>query len=419
MLPRSWSTPMTSPASPQPCSAWSASRSWQRTSAAADSSAPDNSPGTRALDDFSPNWSEPVPVSTAALAEPRRTERGTLRVLAWPGLAARRSNPYTWLLYSHLARLGVRIEEFTPLRALRGGYDILHLHWPDKALNAHGLALRAAGALVALASIIVARRRGARVVWTAHNAAPYESRHPGLERRGCVGAAGGRGDPPPPCPTADGRGPVPGARHAAKHPGTCGSLPGQLPDSFTRAEAWVALGLHPPVPVVAFFGLIRGYKGVPHLIRTARALADDLVLLVAGAPQPAALAVEVRSAAAGDPRIRLSLGHVPDHEVQQYFRGADLVALPFSDITNSGSALLALGFDCPVLVPDRGAMGELQALAGPEWVRTYEGELTPAVLAEALEWARTSRTSASPPLTGLDWSRIADETHAFYQALEH
>jgi glycosyltransferase involved in cell wall biosynthesis len=170
--------------------------------------------------------------------------------------------------------------------------------------------------------------------------------------------------------------------------------------------------------VIAFFGLIREYKSVPHLVRTARALAGDVVLLVAGAPQPDALAGEVRSAAAGDPRIRLSLGHVPDDEVQHYFRAADLAALPFRDITNSGSALLALGFDCPVLVPDRGAMGELQALAGAEWVRTYEGELTPALLADALGWARARRASASPTLAALDWSRIAEETHAFYRALE-
>ena len=121
---------------------------------------------------------------------------------------------------------------------------------------------------------------------------------------------------------------------------------------------------------------------------------------------------------AGDPRIRLTLGHVPDDQVQVYLRAADLVALPFRDITNSGSALLALGFDRPVLVPDRGAMGELQALAGSEWVRTYEGELTPALLAHALEWARAGRPQASPPLEALDWSRIAEETLAFYRALE-
>ena len=153
-------------------------------------------------------------------------------------------------------------------------------------------------------------------------------------------------------------------------------------------------------------------------MRTVRALADDVILLVAGAPQPPSLADEVRAAAAGDPRIRLSLGHVPDDKVQLYLRAADLVALPFRDITNSGSALLALGFDRPVLVPARGAMGELQALAGSEWVRTYEGELTPALLADALEWARAERSPASPPLEALDWSRIAEETLAFYRTLE-
>ena len=54
-------------------------------------------------------------------------------MLAWPGLGARAKNPYTWLLYSHLAALGVRVRDFTPARALLGGYDVLHVHWPEKA----------------------------------------------------------------------------------------------------------------------------------------------------------------------------------------------------------------------------------------------------------------------------------------------
>ena len=81
-------------------------------------------------------------MSTAAAAEPRRVQRSTLRVLAWPGLGARRSNPYTWLLYSHLAALGIRTEDFNLVRARCGGYDILHLHWPDTALNARRLPVR-------------------------------------------------------------------------------------------------------------------------------------------------------------------------------------------------------------------------------------------------------------------------------------
>jgi beta-1,4-mannosyltransferase len=362
----------------------------------------------------------PAPVSTSAAAEPRRVERSTLRVLAWPGLGARRSNPYTWLLYTHLAPLGVRTEEFSPARALRGGYDILQVHWPDKALNARRLPVRAAGALAALASLDAARRGGARVVWTAHNADPHESRHPDLERRfwsalvrrvdGVIhlSEAGRR--------MVEARFP-----ELTTRPSTVvapGHFRGSYPDTITRSEARAALGLPPKARVIAFFGLIRNYKGVPHLVRAARALPEDVLLLVAGAPQPASVADEVRSAADQDPRVRLSLGHVPDDRVQEYLRAADLVALPFRDITNSGSALLALGFDRPVLVPARGAMGELQALAGADWVRTYEGELTPALLAGALDWAQAGRRQASPPLDALDWAHVAEETLRFYRRLE-
>jgi beta-1,4-mannosyltransferase len=90
--------------------------------------------------------------------------------------------------------------------------------------------------------------------------------------------------------------------------------------------------------------------------------------------------------------------------------------LPFTDITNSASALLALSFDRPVLVPSLGAMGELQALVGPDWVRTYCGDLTPAVLSDAITWAGP-RAGAMPDLDALDWSAIARRTLSLYQAV--
>jgi len=356
----------------------------------------------------------------AAAAEPKGVARTTLRVLAWPGLAARRSNPYTWLLYSHLAPLGVTVEEFTPGRALRGGYDLLHLHWPEKAMSsAWPLPLRAAGAGLALAAVTAARRHGARVIWTAHNARPHESRHPGLERRfwsalvrrvdGVIhpSEAGRR--------LVEARFPELVPRASAVIP--MGHFRGSYPDRLSRAEARAALGLPDGARVLTFLGLVRAYKNVPHLVRTVRELpgeVGDVVLLVAGATQPPALADEVAAAAGRDPRIRLALGHVPDDRVQHYLRAADLVVLPFRDITNSGTALLALSFERPVLVPALGAMGEVRDLVGDDWVRTYEGELTPALLARALEWAGRPRPG-SPDLEPLAWPRIAEQTLALYQ----
>ena len=343
-----------------------------------------------------------------------------LRVLAWPGRGARAKNPYTWLLYSHLAELGVRVRDFTPSRALLGGYDILHVHWPEKALMTGGRPARVAGALVGRVVLQAARLHGARVVWTTHNARPHEGRDTGLERwywSGVVRRVDGVIHPSAASQAAvEAAYPwMAGLPHAIVR---LGHFRGSYPDQVSAEEARAAFGLSPGAAVITFLGLVRPYKNVPHLIGTVRALPPErgAVLLVAGAPLSAGLAADIERAAGGDPRVRLTLRHVPDEDVQRYLRAAHLVVLPFTDITNSGSALLALSFDRPVLVPRRGAMGELQELVGPDWVRTYEGELTPAILDQAIAWACASRPSA-PDLSALDWRAIAEETLAFYRAV--
>ncbi len=349
-----------------------------------------------------------------------RSPVAELRVLAWPGPAARLQNPYTWLLYSHLERLGARVREFTPARAVRGGYDVLHAHWPDKALNAGSWLGSAARAGVALAILSAARRHGAAVVWTAHNAEPHESRRPRLERWFWSRFVS-RVDAVIHLSHA--------GRHAveARHPSlaalphavvTHGHFRAAYPDTVGREEARAALAIPDSARVITFIGRVREYKNVPRLIRTVRALpGGDLVLLVGGAAQTAELAAEIRAAAGDDSRVRLALRHVPEADVQHYLRAADLVVLPFREITNSGSAVLALSFDRPVLVPALGAMGELQALVGGDWVHTYQGDLTPAVLRDALQRVALRPPTSRPPLGQLEWPAIARRTMSLYRAV--
>ena len=350
----------------------------------------------------------------------RRAADAPLRVLAWPGLGARAKNPYTWLLYSHLALLGVRVREFTPARALRGGYDVLHVHWPEKALHAESLLGTVAGAAAALAILEAAHLHGARVVWTAHNARPHESRHPRLEE--WFRSAVVRRVHTVIHPSVSGQQAVEALYpELARRPHAVvpmGHYRGAYPDTISRPAARASLGIPDDARVITFLGLVRPYKNVPGLVRSVRALPRDVgevVLLVAGAPHTPALAAEVREAAGGDPRVRLALEHIPDDDVQRYLRAADLVALPFRDITNSGSALLALSFDRLVLVPARGAMGELQALVGADWVRTYDGELSADVVARALDWA-LRRPRGAPRLDALEWPEIARQTLSAYLA---
>ncbi|HEY8259046.1 MAG TPA: glycosyltransferase [Gemmatimonadales bacterium] len=347
---------------------------------------------------------------------------GAVRVLAWPGLGARAQNPYTSLLYTHLERLGVRVQEFSPGRALRGGYDILHVHWPDKALDADSWAGRAIRAVAARALVGIARLRGAHVVWTAHNAEPHESTHPALERWFWSGFV--RQVDAVLHPSAAGQRAVETRYPAlARLPHAVvahGHFRGAYPDTIGRDEARARFAIPAGARVLAFVGRVREYKNVPHLVRTMRALppdAGDLVLLIAGAPQTPKLAAEIRAAAADDPRVRLQLQHVPEVEVQSYLRAADLVVLPFTEITNSGSAVLALSFDRPVLVPALGAMGELRQQVGTDWVHTYQGELTPDTLAAALHRAALPSRQMTPRLEDLEWPLLARQTLALYHAL--
>ena len=342
------------------------------------------------------------------------------RVLAWPGGGFRARNPYTWLLYSHLARLGVQARDFTAARALRGGYDVLHIHWPEKPLSALPGLGKVVGAGLGVGLLEAAHRQGARIVWTAHNVRPHESRDTGLERWYWSQIV--RRVDAVIHPSVSSRAAVE-ARYPelARQPSSViplGHFRGTYPDRVTRAEARAGFGIRTGTRALTFLGLVRPYKNIPHLIRTVRSLPADtsVVLLVAGKPLTSDLAAVVEAAAGSDPRVRLTLRRVPDDEVQRYLRAADLVVLPFTDITNSASALLALSFDRPVLVPSLGAMSELQALVGPDWVRTYCGDLTPAVLSDAITWAG-QRADAMPDLDALDWSAIARRTLSLYQAV--
>jgi beta-1,4-mannosyltransferase len=176
--------------------------------------------------------------------------------------------------------------------------------------------------------------------------------------------------------------------------------------------------VQPDARVVAFIGQVREYKNVLQLVHAFRALEDErAVLLVAGKPRGTDLRAQLEEAATQDARIRTDLRFIPDDEVQVFLRAADLVVLPYREILNSGSALLALSFDRPVLVPDRGAMADLQRVAGDAWVRTYAGELTAAVLRDGLQWSTMAGRPRAPDLAGLDWSTVARQTADAFRTL--
>ena len=343
-----------------------------------------------------------------------------MRVLAWPAFSNRRLNPYNSLLYEPMAAMGAEVVEFSPKRLLQGEWDVWHLHWPDLLLRTpHARQAAAkAGSLIALMSL--ARLRGTKVFWTMHNLGSHERLHPRTEAWFWQ-AFTGRLDGYLSLSRA--------ARDAAlerfpllrQRPGFIiphGHYRGVYPDLLTRSVARERLGLSQDAPVIANLGLIRKYKNVPHLIRSFRKLdRPDAMLLVAGKCESPELAAEIHAATEADPRVRLRLQFIPDDEVQVYLRAANLVTLPFEEVTNSGSALLALSFDRPVLLPRKGSMQELQSEVGADWVMTYPNDLTANVLEASLRWAMDPRRPQRAPLDKLEWPALAGRTLDAYRAV--
>jgi hypothetical protein len=98
------------------------------------------------------------------------------------------------------------------------------------------------------------------------------------------------------------------------------------------------------------------------------------------------------------------------------------VVLPYRDILNSGAALLALSFDVPVLVPKKGALGELQETIGQQWVRLYEDDLSQGDLQLGLAWAAKPHSDCEVAelrerLEEFSWSKLAAATISAYQQI--
>jgi len=178
------------------------------------------------------------------------------------------------------------------------------------------------------------------------------------------------------------------------------------------------LGIPQHARVLLFFGAIRDYKNIPGLMKAFQEWQQqDAVLIVAGYCRDARLETAVRKQAEKIPNLHLEIRYIPKDSVYRYFSASDLVVLPYREILNSGTALLALTFGKPVLVPRKGAMAELQNNVGNTWIFTYPDVLQADTLASAMEWARNTQRPSAPPIDSLCWDRIAAATLNAYEAI--
>lgn len=341
-----------------------------------------------------------------------------LSIEAEPAFRTEHANPYNARLYRAIQAQGVRVRDLSYLRVLAARVDVVHLHWPDLTFLSGPRQWRVAARLAIFFTFLkVARLRGTRVLWTVHNINAHERRSTPWLRQQYLRQLMGNVDGIIALSAS-------GVEAAHREYPALAELPsyvtphGHYRDEYDfstdRAEARRRLGVDPATTLVLSVGQIRPYKNVPTLVSRFRTVVDPAAtLVVAGKPASAELRQEILDAVGGDSRITIEPTFQSNERMALWLRACDLVVLPYSAIQNSGSAILAISADRPVLVPAIGAMSELAEMVGSDWVRTYSGEVDGATLADAIRWARAERPETAD-LSALEWTGIARSTIAAY-----
>jgi len=201
---------------------------------------------------------------------------------------------------------------------------------------------------------------------------------------------------------------------------------------LTSDQAKDRLGIRSTDRTILFFGHIVPYKGLEFLIDAFQRLARvsaDYRLVIAGRPGAgceeyfARIKTLIDSDASRD-RIIQRIEFVPDEDTELYFKAADVVVLPYTEIFQSGVLVLGYSFGLPVIATDVGSLkddiveGRTGCVCRP---------CDPVDLAAAIERYFASQSFQSLgqlrqeirafAKTRFSWDAVSRKTVAVYEAL--
>lgn len=185
-----------------------------------------------------------------------------------------------------------------------------------------------------------------------------------------------------------------------------------LPEELQGAEG----------PVILFFGLLRPYKGIDVLLEAFARMdpGHGAELWIAGMPRmPIEPLCELAARAPG--RVRFLPRFVADPEIPALMRRADVLALPYREIEQSGVLYTGLAFGKPMILGDVGGFREIGARGAARLVPPGDA----AALTRALDELVADTTARDELAAGarravageFGWDAIAARTLELYEHL--
>lgn len=284
-------------------------------------------------------------------------------------------------------------------------YDILHIHWPEAFVRGSSsirTVIKCMLAQMLLLRVLIFRTP---VVRTVHNMVPHESLTPLqnwlltlFDRVTTIRVYMTKS-----------------SKQEANDPSGLVIRHGHYRDWFPDTSQ--TSGKEQSAPEVLFFGAVRPYKGVEDLIMAFSEIRNRAHLTIAGKPTTKEYGDSIRKLASAVPNCSLNLNYISDSDLWSLLAATTLVALPFRSVTNSGSMLLALSANVPVLTSESSLAEETRDEYGPLWIRIFPGNLDAYSLEQAIDWAQSLTSRPRLNMSDRDWSIIGEDYVKLYQTL--
>jgi beta-1,4-mannosyltransferase len=191
-----------------------------------------------------------------------------------------------------------------------------------------------------------------------------------------------------------------------------------LPQGINYREVY---NISPEADVYLFLGAIKAYKGVEDLIDAFnRIKTRNCYLVIAGSADSEM--TQYLKAIQDTVNIIMDLRFIPNEEVADMMHAADMMVMPYKQITTSGSAILGLSFKKLIVMPDNDFVREyFRESMAVTYDPNRETGLSEAmkraldIKTEMLEKERERVQEYDEVLKELEWGAIAEKTKNVYQ----
>ena len=349
-----------------------------------------------------------------------------LKVLMMPDYCS--DNPYQSLLAvglrSHGAEIIFPIGYRRVLPFYRAVQDnsatVLHLHWLAPYIKGQTWLMRLIYSLKILMDLWLTRLKGVTIIWTIHNHLTHDCPFPELElwlRKKLTQIADK----------------IIVHNHATlkqlqeawklKLDNVTVIPHGHYRDVYQPPIAQSAARKLLNLPLDGYLylnlGMIRPYKGLENLLQVwqaNQAIFQAHTLLIAGKFLDSAYGKKITALISKTEQAILQANFIQSDRMHLYFSAADVVVLPFTNILTSGSLILAMSYDKPIIAPSQGSIQETlkgadNLLYDPSDRQGLAKALKISTHIDLQQLSNQVRLASDR----LDWDKIARQTVRLYQ----